>query len=203
MASATPRWPFSCPCLICATWTRNCLLGAVIFTASLMMMMLWIPSDVDSGLIEKVRRRYRIGDMLGPVVATAIILIGAGWLCLSRERDAPRSILPPLRAIAMIVGITGSCMLLMRWTGPALVGLADMVGIVNGEAGYRPLRDTLPWKFTGFVIGGGVLIWLLSCHADGKWSWRRLGIGMAIALVMALFFDLPFDDLVLPPNGDL
>ena len=48
-------------------------------------------------------------------------------------------------------------MLLMRWTGPALVGLADMVGIVNGEAGYRPLRDTLPWKFTGFVIGGGVL----------------------------------------------
>ena len=165
--------------------TRNRLLGAVIFTAGLMMLLLWIPSDVDSGLIEKVRRRYRIGDMLGPVVATTIILIGAGWLCLSREREAPRSILPPLRAIAMIVGITGSCMLLMRWTGPALVGLADIAGIIDGEAGC------------------GVLIWLLSCQADGKWSWRRLGIGMAIALVMALFFDLPFDDLVLPPNGDL
>ena len=183
--------------------TQHRLLGAVIFTASLAVLLLWIPNDIDSGLIEKVRRRHRVGDMLGPVMAMTTILIGGGWLCLSRERDAPRSILPTLRAIAMIVGITGSCLLLMRWTGPALVSLADMAGVIDAEAGYRPLRDTLPWKFTGFVAGGGVLIWFLSCQADRQWSWRRLWTGMAIALVIAIVFDLPFDDLVLPPNGDL
>ena len=183
--------------------TQHRVLGAVVFTASLAVLLLWIPNDIDSGMIEKVRRRYRIGDMLGPVMAMTTVLIGGGWLFLSREKKAPGSILPALRAMAMIVVITGACLLIMRWTGPALVGLADLAGLIDGESGYRPLRDTLPWKFTGFVAGGGVLIFALSCQADGQWSWRRLGIGMAIALVIGILFDLPFDDLVLPPNGDL
>lgn len=183
--------------------TQHRLLGAVIFAASLAVLLAWIPNDIDSGLIEKVRRRYRIGDMLGPVMAMTTVLIGGGWLFLSREKEAPGSILPALRAMALIVGITAASLLIMRWTGPALVGLADLAGFIDGASGYRPLRDTLPWKFTGFVAGGGVLICALSCQADGRWSWRRLGIGMVIALVIGIVFDLPFDDLVLPPNGDL
>lgn len=183
--------------------TQHRVLGAVIFTASLITLLFWIPNDIDSGLIEKVRRRYRIGDMLGPAMAMTTILLGSGWLCLSREKQNVGNVLPALQAIAVIVGIAGLCLLLMRWTGPVLVVLADMVGILDGKGGYRPLRDTLPWKFTGFIAGGGVLIWALSCHAEGHWSWRRLGIGIGIAVAIAIVFDLPFDDLVLPPNGDL
>ena len=65
--------------------TQHRLLGAVIFAASLAVLLAWIPNDIDSGLIEKVRRRYRIGDMLGPVMAMTTVLIGGGWLFLSRE----------------------------------------------------------------------------------------------------------------------
>ena len=183
--------------------TQHRVLGAVIFSASLIALLFWIPNDIDSELIEKVRRRYRIGDMLGPTMAIITILLGSGSLCLSRAKQNVGSVLPALRAIAVIVGIVGLCLLLMRWTGPALVGMADMIGMIDGEDGYRPLRDTLPWKFTGFIAGGGFLIWALSCHAKGHWSWRRFGIGIGIALAIAIAFDLPFDDLVLPPNGDL
>ena len=183
--------------------TQHRLLGAVIFTASLAVLLLWIPSDIDTGLIEKVRRRYQIGDMLGPVVAIATMLLGSAGLCLSRDRQTVGDMIPVIRAVSMLVGIIALCLLVMRWTGPAIVGLADMAGIIDGAEGYRPLRDTLPWKITGFVTGGGLLIWALSCHADRKWSWRRLAIGIAIALMIGFVFDLPFDDLVLPPNGDL
>ena len=48
--------------------------------AGLAALVLWLPNDVDSGLIEKVRRRYQIGDMLAPMVALATILLGGGWL---------------------------------------------------------------------------------------------------------------------------
>ena len=182
--------------------TQHRLLGAVIFTASLAVLLLWIPGDIDTGLIEKVRRRYQIGDMLGPVWQSRP--------CFWRRLAMPVTRPPDCRRHGAgdsdcfdAVGIIALCLLVMRWTGPALVGLADMAGIIDGAEGYRPLRDTLPWKITGFVTGGGLLIWALSCHADRKWSWRRLGIGIAIALMIGFAFDLPFDDLVLPPNGDL
>ena len=58
--------------------TQHRLLGAVIFTVSLAVLLLWIPNDIDTGLIEKVRRRYQIGDMLGPVMAIATVLLGSG-----------------------------------------------------------------------------------------------------------------------------
>ena len=183
--------------------TQHRLLGAVIFTVSLAVLLLWIPNDIDTGLIEKVRRRYQIGDMLGPVMAIATVLLGSGWLSLSRDHTPVGSMLSALRAVSIFVGIAALCLLVVRWTGPAIVGLADMAGIIDGAEGYRQLRDTLPWKITGFVVGGGLLIWSLSCHADGTWSWRRLGIGIAIAMMIGFAFDLPFDDLVLPPNGDL
>jgi len=97
----------------------------------------------------------------------------------------------------------GLSLLLMRWTGPATVWLAEIAGLIEADTGYRPLRDTLPWKFTGFLAGGTVMIWTLSALADGGWSWRRLGAAFLITLVIGAVFDLPFEDLVLPPNGDL
>ena len=84
-----------------------------------------------------------------------------------------------------------------------IIWLAETVGLVETGTGYRPLRDTLPWKFSGFLAGGSVLIWALSAYADQQWSWRRLGIGFLIALIIGAAFDLPFEDLILPPNGDM
>lgn len=185
------------------TLTQHRLLGAVVGVVSLAALLFWLPVDVDSGLVEKVRRRYQIGDLLAPVVALATVLLGAAWLLMSRDRTPVGGLAAPVRAIATMFALIGVSLLLVRWVGPAVVGLAEMAGLVESGTGYRPLRDTLPWKFTGFLTGGTVLIWSLSSFADGAWTLRRLGIAFLITLVIGSAFDLPFEDLVLPPNGDV
>ena len=185
------------------TISRHRVIGAAAFVIGLAALMLWLPNDVDSGLIERVRRRYQIGDMLGPVVALATIMLGGVWLCLSQDRQPVGKIIAPARAIAVFIAVIALSLLLMRWAGPAVVWLGEMAGLIEPGTGYRPLRDTLPWKFTGFLAGGTVMIWALGALADGAWKWRRLGIGFVITLVIGAVFDLPFEDLVLPPNGDV
>ena len=185
------------------TLSQHRAIGAVVCIAGLAALLLWLPNDVDSGLIEKVRRRYQIGDMLAPAMSLAVILFGGGWLLLSRDRTPIANIAGPARAILVSLGLVGLSLLLMRWTGPATVRLAEIAGLIEAGTGYRPLRDTLPWKFTGFLAGGTVMIWTLSALADGGWNWRRLGVAFLITLVIGAVFDLPFEDLVLPPNGDV
>ena len=183
--------------------TKHRAIGAIICLFGIAALTLWLPNDVDSGLIEKVRRRYQIGDMLAPVMALCIMLFGGAWLMLSTNRTIIGKIAAPARTILMFLVIVGTSLLLMRFTGPVMVWLAEAVGVVEAGTGYRPLRDTLPWKFTGFLAGGTMMIWALGAYADNKWSWRRLVIGFLIALVIGAAFDLPFEDLILPPNGDL
>ena len=85
---------------------------------------------------------------------------------------------------------------LMRFAGPAVVS-------VLGDQDYRALRDTLPWKYIGFVIGGTFLISSIMTVVDRHFSWLRLFIALVATLLIAMFYDLPFDNLVLPPNGDV
>lgn len=183
--------------------TQHRAIGAVTCLFAIAALLLWLPNDIDSGLIEKVRRRHQIGDMLAPAMALTIMLLGGVWLALSSNRAALGKVAGPARAILIFIGIAGASLLLMRFTGPGIIWLAETVGLVEAGTGYRPLRDTLPWKFSGFLAGGSVLIWALSAYADQQWSWRRLGIGLVIALIIGAAFDLPFEDLILPPNGDL
>ena len=185
------------------TISQHRAIGAVVCIAGLAALLFWLPNDIDSGLIEKVRRRYQIGDMLGPVVALAITLAGGGWLLLSADRQTGGGVIAPARAIATFILVVALALVLMRWAGPAIVWLGELAGLIESGAGYRPLRDTLPWKFTGFLAGGTVMIWALSALADGAWTWRRLGTAFLITLAIAAAFDLPFEDLVLPPNGDV
>ena len=185
------------------TITQHRLIGGIAVLLGLAAILAWLPNDIDSGLIEKVRRRHQIGDMLGPAASLAIVVLGGGWLALSRERECVGKVLAPLLTIVIFSFFILASLLLMRWAGPALVGMAQAAGLLEPEAGYRQLRDTLPWKLTGFLAGGCVMIWTLAGITDGNWTARRLGVSFLIALVIALAFDLPFDDLVLPPNGDL
>ena len=94
----------------------------------------------------------------------------------------------------------GLCLLvsmaLMRWAGPALVE-----AITDTE--YRPLRDTAPWKYVGFVMGGTTMILSLIVLVERRLRWSRVLIALAVTLFLAAFYDLPFEDLLLPPNGDV
>ena len=183
--------------------SQNRLTGAVVVALCVLALALWVPADIDSGVIEKVRRRYQIGDMLGPITALLTMLVGGIWLAASGQDKPVRGVGKAAIMLLVFGSIVGLSLLVMRWAGPFAVAIAELTGVIDQGTGYRPLRDTMPWKFTGFLFGGGMLVAGLSSLADRQWSWQRLGLGILIAFVLGAVFDLPFEDLILPPNGDV
>lgn len=179
--------------------SRNNLWLGVLCVGLALVFALWaIPVDTDSGLVEKVRRKFVIGDALAPTVAAGFILLGGAMLMLF-ERDASEQLglsAPALRFLVALLGIMTVAMVTMRFAGPLAVDLAGV-----GE--YRLLRDTAPWKHIGFVLGGGGMVAALVSLLEWRITARALLVGIGAALMLIAIFDLPFDDLLLPPNGDV
>lgn len=96
---------------------------------------------------------------------------------------------------AVMNGVTAS-FAVMRWLG--LIAAAALT-----ENGYRPLRDTAPWKYVGFFFGDTLLVAALIGLVERRVSWRAILVGAGAAVVLIVVYDLPFDDLLLPPNGDV
>jgi hypothetical protein len=171
-------------------------LGCIGF--AMLLAFVWAPMDSGTGLIHKVRRQVSIGDALAPTLAA--LMIGLGGLMVFRDRHAPSqqrltraNLIFMLRFLAMLaIGFA-----LMRYSGPLLVWL------FGGDQEYRNLRDTAPWKYIGFFLGGSTLITALISSTEGRFSWRTLLIAVAATLALIALYDLPFDDLLLPPNGDV
>ncbi|MEO1557746.1 MAG: hypothetical protein AAFS01_15045 [Pseudomonadota bacterium] len=156
--------------------------------------MIWAPLDTGTGLVERVRRKFVIGDALGPTVAGAVIFIGA-LLLLLRPGTGKNISRENLFWIAALFGLFLLSLLLMRYAGP--------VAMAWSESGYRPLRATAPLHYIGFLLGGAVLVGGLTGLAKRQLSFRDFAIGFVASVVIALAYDLPFDDLILPPNGDV
>lgn len=175
----------------------NLILGLVVLLLALLIALVWVPLDVSTGLIEKVRRQVTIGDALAPTIATVFLGFG-GLLVMVFERpgNACRLTLRNLQFLAVFLCIIALSFLMMRWAGPAVAGLLT-------EEGYRPLRDTAPWKYIGFLIGGAGMIAALISLVEGHLSLRALLIGLVAAIALIMVYDLPFDHLLLPPNGDV
>ena len=181
----------------------NAILGGLCVLAAALVAFVWVPLDVDSGVVEQVRRRVQIGDSLAPVTAAVFIAIGGLMLLLVERRvpDQPVFALQNLRFIALSAAIIVVGFLIMRFTGPLTV---DVVNLLTGsELQYRLLRDSAPWKFIGYVIGGIFVVAGLMAQAEGGITRKNLGIATAVVIALILIFDVPFDDLLLPPNGDV
>jgi len=186
------------------------------------MLFVWIPLDVDTGIIEKARRQVVLGDSFAPTVAAFIIGLGGLLVLLESRRTPSKSLssasndeagddatnrannsLRPLsiddgRHAAIVLLLIAISLLLMRYAGPLLLH------IVEGEsAEYRLLRDTAPWKYIGFITGGVWLIVSLIAFNERRIRWQHIAVALAAVLVLIAFYDLPFDDLLLPPNGDV
>lgn len=175
-------------------------LGLALFAilCALLAIFLWIPADSGSGIVETVRRQTRIGDALGPTVAASFILAGGVLTLFGRNGTAARLWWENIwYIVALLLGFA-LCFALMRWAGPALVIMTHGEG-----AEYRVLRDTVPWKYTGFIAGGFVMVFGMICGAERRLSWRAALIALAAVLALIAVYDLPFDDLLLPPNGDV
>lgn len=184
--------------------TRNGtrLLGLICVLFAVLCGAVWIPMDTATGLVEQVRRRVEIGDALAPTVAAAFVLIGGLVLVLAPGSEKPDD--APLRAIfgfaAAMLAILVLGFVLMLYAGPLALWLAEAGGDAPRE--YRLLRNSFPWKYIGFVSGGVLAISGTISLAERRASLHALAIGVLAVLGMIALFDLPFDDLLLPPNGD-
>ena len=183
--------------------SQDTLIGIITMVAALCIGFVWIPLDIETGLIEKVRSRYEIGDAFAPAIATALLL-GSGVMVVFEAKKHSAGPLLTLRHIqfALIMVLIGGLAIgLMKWTGPLAVAFA---GLFDGSlTTYRPLRDTLPWKYLGYLAGSTCWIAILMTLCEREFKWQRLVLAFIVSLGIAVFYDVPFDDLLLPPNGDV
>ena len=189
-----------------APWT----IGLAIFfiAASSLTLFVWIPLDIETGVIETFRRRVNIGDAMAPtVMAVAILAVSAimGVMAIVRPSEKAgeaeegldkQSFLFLLRLMAvLIVGLA-----FMVYLGPLVV---DIVNTLGGEIGtYRNLRATYPYKIIGYVVGGFVLIFGIISAVENRFTLNAALISIAAVIVITFLYDVPFDNLLLPPNGD-
>ena len=173
------------------------LLGFCGLMFSCLILFVWIPFDVETGLIEKVRSQITIGDSLAPTLAAAILMLGGLLLIFQSFQTSGRIELTrnSLKFIALLLALLGLSMAVMRWAGPLS---AHLLG-----ADYRSLRDTIPWKYIGYFFGGTIMVSGLISLMEHRLRWRVLIIGILAVLVMMMAYDLPFENLLLPPNGDV
>lgn len=176
-------------------------LGLIALAISGLILFVWIPFDVDTGILEKARRSVVLGDSFAPAVAGTLIAIGGVLLFVEKVTTAAEQStlsIANLRYLLSTLSIITLALVLMRYAGPLALAMFGDEG-----AAYRLLRDTPPWKYIGFVCGGVFLIAALITWTERRFKFRFLFIGIVAVLVLIAIYDLPFDDLLLPPNGDV
>ncbi|MEO0730254.1 MAG: hypothetical protein AAFY64_07725 [Pseudomonadota bacterium] len=179
------------------------ILALLALVSGLLIAFVWAPLDSGTGLIERVRGRSSIGDALAPTLV-GVVLVLSGALLLSVQHlltrgetlVAANAIYLMRLLLVVLVAIT-----LMRWAGPTLVALLESYGFL--DASYRQLRATPPFTYIGFVLGGSVLVTGLIALIEHKVTLHAVLVGVSASLVIALMIDLPFNNLLLPPNGDV
>jgi len=214
------------------TATINRWLGILALLLCCAIVFVWIPLDVETGIIEKVRRQVRLGDAFAPTLAALLIGLGGVLLLLQQQirnpknSDSSDNVKPISSTNSGFVSTNGSIakkpgqsvrllqrsdflhaliilllaslsILLMRYVGPMVLYLFDV------EAEYRLLRDTAPWKYIGFTVGAIFMIVTLIAYTEKRIKPVHFFVAIVVVLLLIVFYDLPFDDLLLPPNGDV
>lgn len=187
----------------------NLALGLIFTAFALLTLLVWIPSDIETGIVEKVRRRVEVGDAMFPAVVATALLIVSSLLAITsawgmrrdeHEDSDGRLTLANGRHLAWLILIVAISLALMVWTGPAVVAILNALGADLGS--YRELRDTMPYKYLGFVLGGLFLVVGLITTIEGRPGLKAVMTAVGTVVALILLYDLPFDDLLLPPNGD-
>ena len=187
-------------------WTLGLAVAAVVSAA--LTLGIWIPNDIESGLVETFRRQTTIGDAMAPtMLATGIFIVALAMGLISwlrsrfgykeRQVGLDRLSIEFLFRLAAII-VLG--LLLILYCGPLSV---DLINALGGEIGsYRVLRDTVPYKYIGYFLGGFVMIFGIIWLIEQRPTRSAALVSLVAVIVLIVLYDLPFDDLLLPPNGD-
>ncbi len=174
------------------------ILGSLTVLLSLLALFVWIPQDVGSGMFETMRRRVFIGDAFAPTVAASFILFSGALIILESLRQGSAGTLTShnVRFIVILALTVIVTLLMFRWLGPLTIELFS-------HSEYRLLRTTRPWNFLSFMTGGIFLITAFMTFMDRRFSWQAVSTGLIVTIILAFLIDIPFDSLLLPPNGDV
>ena len=188
-----------------APWT----VGLAIFfsLASLLTLFVWIPLDIETGVIETFRRRVTIGDAMAPtIMAVAILVVSVvmGILAVFQPAENSSDVKEDLDKqsfvfLARLVIVVSIGLILMVYLGPMVV---DLINTLGGEIGsYRNLRASYPYKLIGYVFGGFVLIFGIIRVVENRFSMNGALVSIIAVVVITMLYEVPFDNLLLPPNG--
>ena len=188
-----------------APWT----VGLAIFfsLASLLTLFVWIPLDIETGVIETFRRRVTIGDAMAPtIMAVAILVVSVvmGILAVFQPAENSSDVKEDLDKqsfvfLARLVIVVSIGLVLMVYLGPMVV---DLINALGGEIGsYRNLRASYPYKLIGYVFGGFVLIFGIISVVENRFSMNGALVSIIAVVVITMLYEVPFDNLLLPPNG--
>ncbi len=179
------------------TINSDTILGLAGLAAGCLILLIWIPLDVETGLLEKVRGRVVIGDSLAPSLAAVVLMLGGLMLVLQSLHTSGNIDLTwkSLKYAGLMLSVMALSIAVMRWSGPIAATL------FGGD--YRNLRDTVPWKYIGYFLGGSTMVFGLISMMEGRTRLRIVLISVLAVIVLMLLYDLPFKNLLLPPNGDV
>lgn len=182
-------------------------IGIIITLFSCLVLFYWIPSDIETGLVESSRFQTVLGDAFAPTVAVAVLLAAGMLLIVSsflnqNDRSQVQFTINNFKYLILLAVLFTISFSLMIWTGPALVSLASVFTLVEPDADYALLRDTAPWKYTGYMLGGTFMVATLIALMEGKFSLKGIALAVGTATLLVVLYDLPFDNILLPPNGD-
>ena len=179
----------------------NIYIGSGAVLLALVGLFLWVPQDTGTGLIVHIRRQVSIGDALAPTIAFTLMVIGGALLLIEqRKHTSTEGELASFFHTGALVVVIVLGLLLMRHAGPGLLLVAEGFGATDTE--YRLLRETFPWKYIGYFLGGVTIIGGMASLSAGRLQARTVLIAVAVTIVLISLVDVPFDDLLLPPNGD-
>lgn len=183
-------------------WTFG--VAAFFVLAAIVTLAVWIPNDIETGIIEKFRREIQIGDALAPTAVVVGILIAALAMAITAYfRPDPYKDTPTRQSFIfvgrMIVAIVLG-LILMVYSGPLVVDAINAMGHDIGT--YRQLRDTVPYKYIGYAIGGFVMVFGVIRVVENRFSVTAAAASIAAVIFLIVLYDVPFENLLLPPNGD-
>ena len=178
-------------------------IAAFFLVGGLLAALLWVPFDSETPPIYEFRRQVYIGDALLPMIAAAgAALCAAAHLILSWRRSRAEQFEPPFDLLTgsfflAFFLILAASLTLMYWSGPLALALFGEEGV-----GYRQMRAAFPWKYLGFTLGGFVMVFGVISLIAGRLTFKDALISLAAVAGLILVFDVPFDTILLPPNGD-